>query len=459
MTSFRETLLGTVTVDGHQRSIRLDLKVEADGLLRPWRTVQARVAGKARVGGLADGAVVSGEMEISPVARQRVYYRISFRAGGRNLTLEGWKSVTALRPVRSLTVLPFTLYEENGKQAGTGTLRFPLTTSLVPFLTSFRLHRQWAAGAGPYWAPRWNGEAGRTEVWYTTLTDPVTGTGVWLHHELVAPSDGSAPFAHGWVAAFPEDQPPQHARFGPTPWESPDDGFVVDSVLALSGRLAGVADNFSWDLAERETQPPLFTFPAWSWRRPLLPATQMLPAGRSTYSGTFRFGAITLSLADAPGASARIYGHGNARRWAWLHADLGNESVLELVAATSMRPGLRHLPPMVFLRLRHNGTTWPQRPERSAVGWAGWRRFRANLGLPQWGVTGRSGLQRIRVEVTQPDEQTLSLQYKDPDGALATCNNSERADARIVLERWRGVWRTEAQWTLSGTAHAEVGLR
>jgi len=29
----------------------------------------------------------------------------------------------------------------------------------------------------------------------------------------------------------------------------------------------------------------------------------------------------------------------------------------------------------------------------------------------------------------------------------------------VLLERWWGGWRTEAEWTLDGTAHAEVGTR
>ena len=133
--------------------------------------------------------------------------------------------------------------------------------------------------------------------------------------------------------------------------------------------------------------------------------------------------------------------------------------MLEIVAAVSMRPGLRRLPPLVFLRLRRNGRTWPRRAERSAVGWAGAGRFRADIGLPTWSVTGRSGLRRIRVEVTQPEERTLALDYTDPDGSPAVCRNSETADARILLERWWGGWRTEAEWSLDGTAHAEVGDR
>ncbi|MGW1587784.1 hypothetical protein [Streptomyces sp. NPDC002386] len=460
-TSFAETMLGTLRLDGEDRArrIRLDLAVRADRPLRLLGTTEARATGRIRVAGWADDPCAEGELEISPVARRRIHYRLAFGAGGRRLTLDGWKSVTALRPVASMTVLPYTLLED-GRRIGTGTLRFPLGTQLLPFLASFRFPR--TGNRGTFLAPRWRGEPGRTEVWYTTLTDPESGSGLWLHHELTAPADGSRPYAHGWAAVFPKDGPVRHARFGPAAWTPGTTGFHAAGATAEPGRLTGTAEDgaLHWDLTERPTDEPLFTFPRWSWRRPLLPAAQMLPAARAAYDGTFTHDGTTLTLTAAPGASARIYGHGNARRWAWLHADLGGGDVLEIVAAVSTRPGLRRLPPLVFLRLRRSGRTWPRRPERAAVGWAGAGRFRAGLDLPTWTVTGRSGLRRIRVEVTQPPEGTLALDYTDPDGSHATCRNSERADAHVLLERWwAGGWRTEAEWTLDGTAHAEVGTR
>jgi hypothetical protein len=460
-TRFRETMLGTLTLDDEDRTrrVRLDLTVAADRLLRPLGTTRASATGRLRIFGWADDPRAEGELEISPLARRRIRYRVTFTADGRRLTLDGWKSITPRRPVASMTVLPYTLYEDSAR-IGTGTLRFPLGSQLLPFLASFRFPRREEAGA--YLAPRWHGEPGRTEVWYTTLTGPDTGSGLWLHHELTAPDDGSEPYAHGWAAVFPKDGPVRHARFGPAPWVPGEPGFGADGVTVRPGRLTGSAEDgaLRWDLVERPADGPLFTFPRWSWRRPLLPAAQMLPAARAHYDGTFAHDGTTLTLTGAPGASARIYGHGNARRWAWLHADLGGGDVLEVVAAVSMRPVLRSLPPLVFLRLRRHGRGWPRRPERSAVGWAGAGRFRAGIALPTWTVTGRAGLRRIRVEVTQPPERTLALDYTDPDGRHATCRNSERADALVLLERWWfGGWRTEAEWTLDGTAHAEVGTR
>ncbi|MGW0883194.1 hypothetical protein [Streptomyces sp. NPDC002671] len=460
-TVFSETMSGTLRLDDEDRTrrVRLDLTVSADGFLRLLGTTEARATGRIRIAGWADDPYAEGELEISPLARRRIRYRITFAANGRRLTLDGWKSITARRPVASMTVLPYTLYED-GARIGTGTLRFPLGTQLLPFLAGFRFPRREDPGA--FLASRWRGEPGRTEVWYTTLTDPDSGSGLWLHHELTAPADGSAPYAHGWAAVFPKDGPVRHARFGSAEWTADASGFSADGVAVRPGRLSGTAEGgaLRWNLTERIADEPLFTFPRWSWRRPVLPAAQMLPGARALYDGSFTLDDTTLTLAAAPGASARIYGHGNARRWAWLHADLGGGDVLEIVAAVSMRPGLRALPPLVFLRLRRQGRTWPRRPERPAVGWAGVWRFRAGISLPTWTVTGRAGLRRIRVEVTQPADRTLTLDYTDPDGRHATCRNSERADAYVLLERWWfGGWRTEAEWTLDGTAHAEVGTR
>ncbi|MEU6420968.1 hypothetical protein [Streptomyces spiralis] len=460
-TVFRESMLGSLRLDDDDRTrrVRLDLTVSADRLLRPFGTTMARATGRIRVTGWSDDPHAEGDLEISPLARRRIRYRITFTADGRRLTLDGWKSVSPRRPVASMTVLPYTLYED-GVRIGTGTLRFPLGTQLFPFLTSFRFPRRENPGA--FLTPRWRGEPGRTEVWYTTVTDPDTGTGLWLHHELTSPADGSPPCAHGWAAVFPKDGPVRHARFGPAAWSAQESGFSTDGIAVRPGSLSGSAEDgaLRWDIAERPAGEPLFTFPRWSWRRLLLPAAQMLPAARSCYDGSFTHDGTTLTLTSATGASARIYGHGNARRWAWLHADLGGGDVLEIVSAVSTRPGLRRLPPLTFFQLRRHGRTWPRRPERSAVGWAGLCRFRTDIGLPTWTVTGRTALRRIRVEVTQPADRVLALDYTDPDGGHATCRNSERADAHVRLERWWfGGWRTEAEWELDGTAHAEVGSR
>jgi hypothetical protein len=293
---------------------------------------------------------------------------------------------------------------------------------------------------------RWRGQAGRLEVWYATLTDPATGTGFWLHTELVAPSNGDAPFIHGWAAVFPPADAPVWDRFGPTPAEG----------ALPPNALVGSAGSLTWELTQSSTGgPPLHTFPRYAWERELLPAAQIVPAPAATYDGVFGVGERRFQLDGARGASARIYGHGNARRWGWLHADLGGGDVLEVVAAVSTRPGLSALPPLTFLQLRVDGRDLPRDPLLGAP------LLRARLGLPDWRVRGLiSPSRRVAVQVHQAPARSVAIGYSDPDGATATCHNSEVADAHVRLERLgsRG-WCLEREWHVEGTAHAEVGLR
>jgi hypothetical protein len=55
----------------------------------------------------------------------------------------------------------------------------------------------------------------------------------------------------------------------------------------------------------------------------------------------------------------------------------------------------------------------------------------------------------------------VSLSYTDPDGATATCTNTERATVDAIVERRTGPRRFEVEhrWHLDRTGHAEVGTR
>ncbi len=301
--------------------------------------------------------------------------------------------------------------------------------------------------------PRWRGQAGRLEVWYTTLTDPATGTGLWLHHEHLALSGGGSR-ALGWAVLFPPGEAPVLGRFGPDEWV-PSAAYACASAEVTPSSLRGRAGDLSWDLTASGGGAPLYTFPRWAWRSGLLPAAQIVPAPTAAYDGVVRCGDRVLDLTGAPGGTARIYGHGNGERWAWLHADLGGGDVCEVVAAVSTRRVMNRLRPLPLLRLRTDGVEWPAGDPLLAS-----LRMRARIGLPSWTVEGRAGGRMIRVEVTLPPGETISVDYADPDGSTPVCHNSARADATITLLRRAGRdWETERRWRLDGTAHAEVGVR
>src|SRR5579884_321445 len=51
---------------------------------------------------------------------------------------------------------------------------------------------------------RWTGKPGHYEVYYLTLTDPLTGVGVWIRYTMLAPlsSTGDRPTCALWFAAM-----------------------------------------------------------------------------------------------------------------------------------------------------------------------------------------------------------------------------------------------------------------
>jgi hypothetical protein len=466
---FQETMSGTwrragVDGAGPDGAISFDALAELPRLPGPTRSVVGSLRGTFHCEGLVSAAAAEGTIEVSPVLDRRIRYVLETTDDeGRACRFDGWKSIDWMHSLSTWTTLPGSIYGPEDELIGTAELRFRAST-LLPFLASMRLRpgRSRTAGGDPALAPlaaaelerRRSGDTkGRLEVWYDTFTDPETKSGFWLHHELVTPADGSPAEARGWAAVFPADGSPEWHRFGPEPVE-PGQYFSAGDVVAEPGRRWGSAGPLEWDLSYEDSSQPLYTFPRSTWRREILPGVQALPSPAALFSGKVRLGDRVFELDRAPGGAARIFGHGNAARWAWLHADLGGGDVLEVVAAVSHRPGLDRLRPLPLVQLRLGGEDWPANQLVAAP------RFRCRVELPTWTVEGRVGGRRLRATVTVPPDRAVSIGYVDPDGSTATCTNSERADASIVVERVTGgSWRVEHEWRLEGTAHAEVGLR
>src|SRR5580704_15636879 len=109
--------------------------------------------------------------------------------------------------------------------------------------------------------PRWRGQHHRLEVWYASATDTATGTGLWVHHELVAPSDGD-PFSHGWIAGFQVDGAPWVSRFGPESTAQHGAGDTAwlrgAQVTSSPGHLDGRTDGAGWDLEVTTDAKPIW---------------------------------------------------------------------------------------------------------------------------------------------------------------------------------------------------------
>jgi hypothetical protein len=263
-----------------------------------------------------------------------------------------------------------------------------------------------------------------------------------VHYEMVSPTSGDDPYAHGWVSWFPSDGPPRTERFGPEPVR-PDAGsswLTVGDARITLGQLIGRTKSLTWNLSWNDDGAPLWTFPRRVWERELLPGAQVVLAPTAEFTGSLGTGRVD----GWRGAVAHIYGHGNASRWGWLHADLGDGNVAEVVTAVSRKAGLRRLPPLAFVRFRLDGKDWPPSGLPSLL-------MRTTLDLPGWQLSGRIGGRRVLIRVEQPAGRCVRLDYTDPDGAAAVCTNTEQADIRLQVG--------DRRWSIIGTGHAEVGLR
>jgi len=453
---FVESMVGTwQRRDSTQGPFRFDIEVQTPEPIGLLRTIVGKVEGTVEAAGLASATRVSGTIEISPMVERRIRYTFEFPGDdGSAYRFDGWKSISWLHALHSWTTLPGTIYDSEGAVVGTADTHFPFQTAghfLASMLCPASAGR--LRGRQGYEARRWDGRPGRLEVWYDTFTDPTSGTGFWLHHEIVAPSTGDKAEAHGWISIFPPEETPLLNRFGPAPVS---DGalFSCEDVVVEPGRCSGRAGHVSWDLTHSFESRPLFTTSRLAWKHNLLPSAQIVSSPTEQFRGTVTTGDRTWTLEGAPGGAARIYGHGNAERWGWLHADLGGGDVLEVVAAVSHKSGLRRLRPLALVQLRVEGEDWPPNPLLAAMS------FHASLGLPDWTMMGRWGGRILWLRVHQDAEASVRVAYRDTDGSSATCVNSERSDAHIVLlRRSAGSWAMERNWRLASTAHSEIGTR
>ena len=137
--------------------------------------------------------------------------------------------------------------------------------------------------------------------------------------------------------------------------------FATDAVTFGPEGCAGQTPRITWKLDQKLRSAPLWPFPRWLWEMELLPGAQAVLDPHAQWSGSLSIDGESVAFAG-PAALSRIYGHGSALRWAWLHADLGDGDVLEIVSAVSLRAGLNRLKPAAFVRLRHAGHDWPRWP-------------------------------------------------------------------------------------------------
>lgn len=105
--------------------------------------LQSRIAdlsGEIDAEGLASAGAVQGTLAFKLFEEQRSVYRFSFSTDdGRVFELCGQKEWNALAPLEAITLLPASLYDEQGQEVARATLRFDVRADWARWLASLRL--------------------------------------------------------------------------------------------------------------------------------------------------------------------------------------------------------------------------------------------------------------------------------------------------------------------------------
>jgi hypothetical protein len=316
---------------------------------------------------------------------------------------------------------------------------------------------------------RWDGRPGHYEVWYATLTDPRTATGVWIRHTLHAPVDPAEPVECAlWLAAMTPDgeRYARRATFPAGELEARADPFrlcLAGADLSDRGAAGALADG-AWELSWVPRLPAVgFVHPLVE-RAKIAQTELVLSHPDLAISGTVRLGERTLELEGARGAQAHVWGTRHAARWTWahcndLHAADGAprpDTFLDGVSVYVERLG-RELGPSTPVVGRFRGEDFAATDPLALV------RARSRFGLTTWHFEARDGSRRIVGEVDAPRDGLVGVTYRDPDGRPAYCYNSEVASMHLSV--WDRTARGRFGWTLrdtliaDGRAHFEYGQR
>jgi hypothetical protein len=349
-------------------------------------------------------------------------------------------------------------------------------------------------------ALQWDGRAGHYEVWYLTLTDAATGTGLWIRYTMLAPANGgaggraaragggaggraaragggaggrAAPANRGagecalWLVAMgPGGRLARKASFPLAELHARDDPFHVTLAGAdLSDRgMAGAFEDVAWELSWEPGAAPAEHVHPLLRRARIAKTVLVLPHPDLAVSGTVRLGDRELALDGARGGQAHLWGSKHAGRWAWAHCN----DLATLDGAP--RPGA-YLDGVSVVVPRLGRDIGPSTP---VVGHLLGEDFRATsparvvrapsrFGLTGWRFEATDGRRRVECEVEAPRESLVGVTYRDPDGERAWCYNSEVASMRAVVwdrtARGRSGWTPRETLVADGRAHFEYAQR
>jgi hypothetical protein len=308
---------------------------------------------------------------------------------------------------------------------------------------------------------QWDGAPGFYEVWYLTLTDPATGTGLWIRYTMVAPlpETGDEATCSLWFLAMPTDGAPVGRKASWPVDRLRVDGnpftLRLDEARLTGDAAAGAFEDVAWDLRWTPNGRGIGMVHPTVAR--LAKTKFTVPQVDLAIDGEVSFAGRTLPLAGARAGQAHLWGTKHASRWAWLHCnELGEDGAfVEAVSVYVPRFG-RELGPSTPVQARVDGA------ELDATGPVSLALAESRFALTGWTFAAHRGRRKLVVEVDAPRETLAGVTYHDPDGEKAYCYNTEVATARFNLyDRHIGFpqWTLRRSWRADGRAHFEYAQR
>jgi hypothetical protein len=314
---------------------------------------------------------------------------------------------------------------------------------------------------------QWDGGPEHYEVYYLSLTDARSATGLWIRYTMRSPMTGAGECSL-WFMAMDRDgsRLARRATYPIAELVAERDPFRLTLAGAdLSDRgMAGRFEDVAWELSWVPSLPAAEHVDRLLRRAGIAKTILVLSHPDLAVSGTVQFAGRELVLDGARGAQAHLWGSKHASRWTWAHAnDLRTPegeprpgAYLDGVSVYVPRLG-RQLGPSTPLVGRFGGddfrSTTPLRVTRNA----------SRFGLTTWRFEARDGKRKVVGEVDAPRSSLVGVTYHDPDGDLAYCYNSEVASMRLNLwdraSRRRSGWVVRETLVADGTAHFEYAQR
>jgi hypothetical protein len=140
---FRETMSGNYYLlerPTEDKALSFTIAAHVESLRRFVRDKTARIEGEVTMEGIGERRPLSGTLGLLLFQEQRLPYEFTFRGDdGKRYTFRGEKDVLIATLPDSITTLPASVFDEDGKEIARAVVRFDLKGDLVKLIKSFRL--------------------------------------------------------------------------------------------------------------------------------------------------------------------------------------------------------------------------------------------------------------------------------------------------------------------------------